>query len=151
LSWCHDHGLQKPFIRDAEDGCGWASFSVFSAYLQNRNYLILENGNPTGAFKELLHVLKKIDSNVRARTDWLSLEQYIQLESKMAEWTGKTLQIQTELDSEENKLSRGSSVFQTENFDVDEDTLQRGTRGEILKQFNAEQNKKSHSMPLLSV
>jgi hypothetical protein len=151
LSWCHDHGLQKPFVRDVEEGCGWACFSVFSAYLQNRNYLTLENGDAKGAFKELLKIFKKIDCNVRVRTDWLSLEQYIQLESKVEEWAGKTLQIQSELDSEESKLSRGSSVFETENFDVDEDILQRGTREEILKQLNAEQNRKSHRMPLLSV
>jgi hypothetical protein len=133
ISWCKGHGLQNASVRDVAQGCGWTSFSVFSSYLHKQNYLILKSGDTERAFGDLIDVLRKTDEKMRIKTSWQSLEKYIQLESEVATWKSKLAQTETDLNSEEDKLSRESVVHETENFDADDEILYRGEKEEITK------------------
>jgi hypothetical protein len=136
INWCRLHGLENASVDYICEDCGWTSFSIYSSYLHNQNFLLLENDDTRLAFKELIEYLKRIDGKIRTRTNWQSLEKYIQLETEKAKWKLQGDIIETELNSEEQRLNRESEVHETEKFDEDEAILHRGNRGEISRQLN---------------
>jgi hypothetical protein len=135
MNWCQVHGLRNACVRDYSEDCGWSSFSVFSSYLHLQNYLMLENDDTKQAFRELLETLRKIDVKIRIRSNWQSLEKYMRLETVRAEWKNKVTFTETELSSEESRLSQESEVYETKNFDEDEEILREGTKELIRKHF----------------
>ena len=149
LKWCQERGLQQPSVRDVEESCGWSSFCVFSSYLENRNYLNLENADTQKAFASLLSLLRQFDRNVRVKTDWQSLERYMRIEAQADKFANKTTQIKAAMKAEEEKLDRRSSVYETANFDKDDDMLRIGTRKEIQQHLEAEPAKKVRRVPVL--
>jgi hypothetical protein len=136
-NWCQEHGLRNACIRDYSEDSGWSNFSVFSSYLHLQNYLMLESDDTKQAFKELLDALRKVDDKIRLRSNWQSLEKYMRLENEMTEWKNKVAFTETELSSEERKLSQESEVHETKNFDEDEEILQAGTKEAIRRHFKA--------------
>jgi hypothetical protein len=116
-------GLKDGEVRDTCEALGWCSFSVFSSYLHNQNYLTLKGGDADAAFRELLFSLQQVDKNIRLQTSWRSIEKYIQLEGKMASWKDKVSSMEEELGSEEERLNREFEVYETKNFEKDEEVL----------------------------
>jgi hypothetical protein len=140
MNWCQAHGLRNACVRDYSEDCGWSSFSVFSSYIHSQNFLMLESNNTKQAFKELLDDLRKVDDKVRVRSNWQNLEKYMHLENEMTEWKNKVAFTETELSSEESRLSRESEVHETKNFDEDEEILDAGTKESIRKHFKTVPN-----------
>lgn len=134
--WCREHGLHNAKIRDLTEGCGWASYQVFSSYFDMRNCVTLNNIDPKRAFEDLLQALKKVDAKIRIRSNWQNIEKYIMLEQEAAMWRNKLRQAETELEKEELKLNCTCVVHETSDFDDDDEILNSGTHREITRHFN---------------
>ncbi len=100
-----------------------------------KNYVILNNGDTKRAFEDLLQTLKKVDDKIRIRTNWQSLERYIALEQEAKIWKTKVRQLEADMCAEEDKISKACVVYETQDFDSDDEVMNSGTHNEINKHF----------------
>ncbi len=135
LAWCQEHALKEPRLIEVEECSGWTSFSVFSSYVNESNFLRLDDANTARAFEQLLAVLKEADQSVFVKTDWRSLDRYMRLETELAKHMNKTAEVRGKIDYEESKLNKESIVHETAGFSEGEDVLESGTIREIQKQL----------------
>jgi hypothetical protein len=135
VGWCRQHGLQNAKIREESEDSGWTSYTIFSSYFDMKNYVILNNGDTKRAFEDLLQTLKKVDDKIRIRTNWQSLERYIALEQEAKIWKTKVRQLEADMCAEEDKISKACVVYETQDFDSDDEVMNSGTHNEINKHF----------------